>query len=239
MARVPSQKGTSVLPVVAALKQHPDRKRLVPERLWKYFNEHIVVSGWYPERDYWVLIQALVKTMDPKVTGGDVWRYFAKFSAQTDIGGTEAPGGGGRNAGVYRNFASGDAADPEMFFRRALRLWSQYHDTGTMEIRGGRARANSLVMQLVGFNIPLEGFVCLQGYYLEEFGTLIGLKLESKVLRSTASGDPLCEWEFFFERTARSRAYIASLPALRDDGSRQSASPGSKNPPSSNRAQKR
>jgi hypothetical protein len=200
---------------VSSLKEHPDRKRLVPERLWKYFDEHIVVSGWYPERDYWVLIEALVRTMDPNVTGGDVWRFFAKFSAQSDIGGMEVAGGGGKaeNAGVYRNFATGDASDPEMFFRRAVRLWSQYHDTGTMEIRGGRPKTNSLVMQLVGFNIPIEGFVRLQGYYLEEFGRLIGLTLESKVRRSTASGDPLCEWEFFLERSPSSQAYIASLPA--------------------------
>src|SRR5678816_1749918 len=61
MARPPSQKGTSVLPVVMALKQHPDRDKIVPRQLWKYFEAPMLVSGWYPERDYWVLIEALVK----------------------------------------------------------------------------------------------------------------------------------------------------------------------------------
>ncbi len=35
-------------------------------------------------------IEALVKTMDPAAFGGDVWRYFAKFSAQQDIAGKKA-----------------------------------------------------------------------------------------------------------------------------------------------------
>jgi hypothetical protein len=72
--REPCQKGTAILPVVEALKAYPDRKRLVPEPLWKYFDDHIVISGWYPERDYFVLIEALAKIVDSKVAGGDVWR---------------------------------------------------------------------------------------------------------------------------------------------------------------------
>ena len=59
-----------MLPVVLALKQHPDCAKLVPASLWKYFDEHLLVSGWYPERDYWVLIEALVKTIDPAAVGG-------------------------------------------------------------------------------------------------------------------------------------------------------------------------
>jgi hypothetical protein len=220
MTRVPCQKGTSVLPVILALKQRPDAKRLVPEPLWKYFDEHLVVGGWYPERDYWVLIEALVKAIDPKLVGGDVWRYFAKFSAQTDIAGgakkATGPAGsaGAGSQGVYRNFAAVDAHDAEAFFRRVIRLWSQYHDTGAMQIRGGRAISNSLFMRLVGFHIPIEGFVRLQGYYVEEFGRVVGLALESRVKRSTASGDLLCEWEILMERTPRSEAYIASLPPV-------------------------
>ncbi|HEX2677891.1 MAG TPA: hypothetical protein VHM19_14660, partial [Polyangiales bacterium] len=173
MERVPSQKGTSVVPIVQALKAHPDARKLVPSHLWKYFDEPVLVSGWYPERDYWLLLDALVKTIDPKTVGGDVWRYFAHFSAQRDIGGkdlkaSEQDEGGAR--GVYRTFARGDANDPQGFFQRATRLWGQYHDTGRIEICGGRREINAVVMRLIGFVIPIEGFVRLQGYYLEEYG---------------------------------------------------------------------
>jgi hypothetical protein len=215
VAREPSQKGTSVLPVVAALRTHPDRQRLVPQPLWKYFDDHLLVSAWYPERDYFVLLEALVKTLDPKTLGGDVWRYFARFSVQRDIAGI-APEGSlpAENKGVYRNFASADAGDPEQFFRRTSRLWSQYHDTGTVQIRGGRIATNAVVTELVGFHIPIEGFVRLQGYYVEEYGRLVGLQIESTVTRSTARGKRSCEWEYVLGRTPATESYVASLPAI-------------------------
>ncbi len=214
MAREPRQKGSSVLPVIQRLKAHPDREKLVPEGLWRYFDDHLLVSGWYPEQDYFTLLQALVKTIDPKTVGGDVWRFFAKYSVQRDIAGADAGGGSTAAKGVYRNFASDAEADPEQLFKRAVRLWSQYHDSGTMQVVGGRARSNSVVVQLVGFTIPIEGFVRLQGYYLEEFGRVLGITLESKVTKSTARGQPLCEWEYVIERNPISEAYVASLPQL-------------------------
>jgi hypothetical protein len=211
--REPCQKGTSVLPVVAALKAHPNREKLVPRHLWKYFDDHLVVSGWYPERDYFTLLEALVKTIDPKTSGGDVWRFFAKFSVQRDLAGADVKGVASSDAkGVYRSFARSTSDDPETFFRRATKLWSQYHDTGTMQICGGHVKSNSVVMRLVGFHIPLDGFVRLQGYYLEEFGHLIGIEFESHVTMSTARGDPCCEWEHTLARTPSSGAYVASLP---------------------------
>lgn len=220
MGRPPSQKGTAVLPVVVALKHHPDGRKLIPRRLWKYFDERILVSGWYPERDYWVLIEALVKTMDPASVGGDVWRYFAKFSAQRDIGGQDVNAPDGDRAepvGVYRNFAAVDPTDPQRFFSRATRLWSQYHDTGRMEITGGRPETNSVLMRLMGFVIPIEGFIRLQGYYMEEYGRLVGMNVTSTVTRSTARGDPFCEWEHRLARTPAMEAYVRSLSPLHSD----------------------
>lgn len=202
-----------MLPVIKLLKKHPDRNKLVPEPLWKYFDEHLLVSGWYPERDYFVLIEALVKTIDPKAVGGDVWRFFGQSTAQRDLAGMSVPGAG-EAKGIYRNFMTVAASEPDMFFQRAMKLWTQYHDTGSMQIHGGRVDTNSVVMRLVGFVIPIEGFVRLQGYYLEEFGRLIGLRLESKVTRSTARGDSFCEWEYALARTPPSEAYVASLPPV-------------------------
>src|SRR5689334_23623356 len=119
-----------------ALKDHPERDRLVPLRLWKYFDEPMLVSGWYPEEEYFILVEALVKTLDAAAIG-DPWRYFATFSVQRDIGGQDLKASSedsGGAKGVYRTFAAGNATNPENFFRRATRLWSQYHDTGKLEI---------------------------------------------------------------------------------------------------------
>ncbi|HEX3597213.1 MAG TPA: hypothetical protein VHU80_19025 [Polyangiaceae bacterium] len=199
------------------LKAQPDAKKLLPERLHRYLTERIVVSGWYPERDYWILIETLTKVLDPKVVGADPWRFFARFSAQNDIGGSNAAASASvkaASAGVYRTYAAAGAQDPQGFFRRAEKIWSQYHDTGSLVVIGGHVKTNSLVMRLMGFHIPLDGFVRLQGYYLEEFGALVGLPLSAKVTRSTAKRDPFCEWEITLERSERTEAYVASLPPL-------------------------
>jgi hypothetical protein len=204
-----------VLPVVEALRAHPERRKALPAHLSRYFDDHLVISGWYPERDYFALLDALVKTIDPKTVGGDVWRYFARFSVQRDMGGADANGAGARESkGVYRSFVASGHGDPEQLFRKGVRIWGQYHDSGTMRISGARRRTNTVVMQLVGFLIPIEGFVHLQGYYLEEFGKLVGVELESKVTRSTARGHAHCEWEHALTRTPASEAYVASLPEI-------------------------
>lgn len=206
-----------MLPVVTALKQQPNARQLLPKELWKYLEEPVLVSGWYPERDYWVLITAVVKTIDPAAVGGDVWRFFAKFSAQRDIGGQEVEtphGSKSGSSGVYRTFAAVDASDPERFFRRLTQLWGTYHDTGRLEVVGGIASENIVVLRLYAFQIPIEGFVRLQGYYLEEYGRLVGIELTSQVTRSTADGDSNCEWELRLGRTAVTEAYVASLPDL-------------------------
>jgi hypothetical protein len=162
-----------------------------------------------------VFIEALVKVMEREV-GGDVWRGFAKFSALRDIGGKETKGSTTSGpVGVYKSYASGDASDPEKFFRRAVKLWGQYHDTGAMDLAGGDLANNSVFLRLSGFHIPLEGFVQLQGYYLEEFGHLIGIELASQVIRSTARGDALCEWECILGRSPQNETFVASLPRVR------------------------
>lgn len=86
---------------------------------------------------------------------------------------------------------------------------------------GGRLEANSrqtlddvVLMRLLGFVIPIENFDRLQGYYLEEYGRLVGFELSSSVTRSTVRGDPFCEWEHRLTRTPAAQAYVGSLPPM-------------------------
>ena len=127
---------------------------------------------------------------------------------------TTLPDDNAASAGVYRRFAAIDTADLENFFRLGTRLWSQYHDTGRMDIPGARPHKNAVVMRLSGFIIPIEGFVRLQGYYLEEYGELIGIHMVSRVTKSTANGAGFCEWEHQLPRTPAAEAFIASLPVV-------------------------
>ena len=204
-----------MLPVVRALKQNPNAWNFLPPSMWKYLDEPIRVSDWYPERDYWVLLQALVKTLSPDALGGDVFRYFARFSVQLDIGGQALKGSGAAGSpatGVHGAFAA--PTDPANFFRRSTILWSEYHDTGRIQVAGSRPDRNVVVLRLIDFVIPVEGFVRLQGYYLEEYARLVGLELAATVTRSTANRDPYCEWECALARTPVTEAYVATLPPL-------------------------
>ena len=215
MSRPPSQKGTSVLPIVQALKRNPNAWNFLPPSLWTYLEDSIRVWDWYPERDYWVLLEALVKTLDPEALGDDPYRYFARFSVQLDIAGQRPKGSRGAPSpatGVHSEFAA--AADPANFFRRATLLWTEYHDTGRIEVAGARPERNAVVVQLHEFLIPIEGFVRLQGYFLEEYAQLVGLELSASVIRSTVQGDAYCEWECALVRTPETEAYVASLPIV-------------------------
>jgi hypothetical protein len=215
VSRPPSQRGISVLPVVQALKKNLDAWNFLPPSLWRYLDDPIQVFDWYPERDYWVLLEALVKTLDPETVGGDAFRYFARFSVQLDIGGRRPKGGKTRSpaTGVHSAFAV--ASDPRSFFRRAELLWSEYHDTGRIEIAGRRAGRNTVVLRLLDFVIPIEGFVRLQGYYLEEYARLVGFELSATVIRSTVAGDPYCEWDCALARTPATEEYVVSLPPVK------------------------
>lgn len=213
LIRKPSLKGTSVIPVVLALKQQPDPRKLVPERLWKYFDKSLLVSSWYPEEDFWILIEALANAVDPATIEEDVWRVFARSTAQRDLGEEDVEGFAEETSGsvgIYRVFASKGMA-PESFFRRVIALWSQYHDTGRLEVMGGSREKNSVRTRLTGLAIPIEGFVRSLGYYLEKYGRIVGIKAESTVLRSTAKGDAYCEWEVRLGRTPATEAYVAAL----------------------------
>jgi hypothetical protein len=202
---------------VQGLKRNPNAWNFLPPSLWRYLDDPIQVFDWYPERDYWVLLEALVKTLSPETIGGeDPFRYFARFSVQLDIGGRRQKGAGRTRspaAGVHSAFAV--ATDPPSFFQRAELLWKEYHDTGRIEIAGGRAPRNAVVLRLLEFVIPVEGFVRLQGYFLEEYAHLVGLELSASVIRSTVRGDPYCEWECALGRTPATEAYVASLPAIK------------------------
>jgi hypothetical protein len=189
---------------------------LLPPSLWRYLDDPIQVHDWYPERDYWVLLEALVKTLDPNIAGGDPFRYFARFSVQLDIGGRRPKGVRGTPSpatGFHSAFAV--ATDAPSFFRRAELLWSEYHDTGRVELAGGRPERNLVVLRLLDFFIPVEGFVRLQGYFLEEYARLIGFELSATVSRSTAQGDRYCEWECTLGRTPETEMYVTSLPPVR------------------------
>ena len=204
-------KGTGLLHVVKAIKANPKARAAVPSSLLKYLEEPILISDWYSEVDYEVLLEILAESIPRAAIGVDVWTFFGQHSAQRDLAGLY-PGATGTEAGIYRRFMEGGKGDPASLFRRAATLWSVYHDTGRMSVWLSPRSDACVLVRLHDFRFPVRGMIQLQAAYFVEFGRLAGLQIRSRITRTTMDGDPYCEWEYTVEHTPENVASLATLP---------------------------
>lgn len=212
----PKHKGVGVLAIVEGLKATPAAQRHLPEALKHYLSEPILPSGWYPERDYNVLIEALALGTGRR--GGDVWRTFGRLAAQRDIAGEqqEIPERQRvKTAGVYRSFRDKDSHDLAGMFQCLERLWRLYHDSGRLNVVRATDDRSSVLVRIVGFHFPLRGLLDVQTGYIAEYARLVGFRVDVRLTRSANAGDPFYEWRCSVEPTAQ---YVAALAALPCDG---------------------
>jgi hypothetical protein len=192
----PKHKGVGLLAVVKAIKANPRARTLVPTHLVHYLQEPVLLTGWYPERDYNALIALLASCIDPKHVGGDVWGYFGRTAAQRDIGGDQQAipeRSRLETAGVYRNFRDVAESDVPGLFLRMTKVWTLYHDAGKMEYMRHREKPEIAVVRLTGFTFPVHGLAVLQAAYMVEYGRLSGFILREVRTAPTANG---CEWQY-------------------------------------------
>jgi hypothetical protein len=216
MGVVPKHKGVGLLAVVEGLKANPRAQQHVPESLRHYLSDPILPSGWYPEADYNVLIEALALGVERRVPGRDVWVSFGRLAAQRDIAGEQGEmplRSRVKNPGVYRNFRDNQPSDIAEVFQRIGRLWRLYHDTGHFTVKRAENDPCTVVLRLLNFHFPVRGLIDLQTGYLVEYARLLGLRLESRVSRAVTSGDLFCEWRCSVERSPQHTAALSSLPA--------------------------
>jgi hypothetical protein len=193
----------------------PGGRDLVPEHLRHYLEGQVTPSAWYPERDYEVLIQALASLIPPDSVGGDVWAYFGRTAAQRDLVGSEdrvAEAARINDVGAYRKLAQGVRGGVANLALRAMKLWSLYHDTGTLTVERSRDDDQAMVLRILSFDFPVRGLIDMQTAYFLEFARLGGVRLDGRLRRATTDGDPFCEWEFSVERTPDNLASLAQLP---------------------------
>jgi hypothetical protein len=210
-------KGTCIAPIVAVLRLHPQRDTIVPKHLAKYFDQPVLVSGWYPNDEYFELLQLLSKAFDRKHFGGDPWIRMGVSAAQRDIAGVpdrDMPGkaeGDLRTSqvGVYKQYGAMERG-VEGFFQRAAKIWSQYHDTGRYETVGRIPGRTAIVRRMVGFQSTVSGYARLQGAYVEEYARLVGVPMSVSVLRNSAQGDPYSEWLCDLEPSDEARGYVST-----------------------------
>jgi hypothetical protein len=204
-------KGTCIAPIVAVLRGHPQRDTLVPKHLMKYFEQPVLVSGWYPNDEYFALLEILSNAFDRKTFGGEPWLRMGVTAAQRDIAGVEAfeQEVHTTQEGVYKGYGA-TKSGVEGFFQRAAKLWSQYHDTGHYETVGRVSGRNAVVRRMVGFHSTVVGYARLQGAYVEEFARQLGLEMSVTVLRNTAQGAPYSEWLCRLDASDETLAYVAA-----------------------------
>jgi hypothetical protein len=198
-----------------ALRANPQTHKHVPERLQHYLSDPILPSGWYPEKDYNVLIGGLALGLDRRIKGSDVWSYFGRTCVQRDIAGEQGsiPARSHvKTAGVYRTFAENNPDGLAGFFQRLERIWRLYHDSGRMTVARAADDACTVVVRVLNFNFPFRGLVDVQTAFFHEYARLLGFRLEARLSRSVTDGDLCCEWLSRAEPTPENLGSLATLP---------------------------
>jgi len=211
----PRHKGTGLLPIVKALKHHPAGPAAVPTELKYYLDDHVVSSEWYPEQDYHVLLQVLAELVAKDERIGDVWEFFGKAAAQRDLMGAQSlvPTRSRIDvAGIYRNFIGSESTSIYSLFVRLGKLWSLYHDTGTMSAARSSSEPMCVRVRVTHFVFPSRGIEDIQMAYCHEYARLTGNLLAGRLVSSSARGDPYTEWEYTCAREKSVLDSIAQLP---------------------------
>jgi hypothetical protein len=113
-------KGIALIGIVKALRAlRKGSEAKLPAVLLYYLDERIIVSEWYPEEDYRVLLLTLGELIADKVPG-NVWEFLGEEGARAQFGATYAPV-------VVKG-------DPVRTLKRAPMTWALYHDTGRVKI---------------------------------------------------------------------------------------------------------
>lgn len=212
----PNHKGVGLIAVVKGIKSNPRAEAKVPASLAHYLNDPVLLSAWYPERDYNALLALLAASIDAKAVGGDVWAFLGRVAAQRDIGGEQdniPRRSRTESAGIYRKFRDVDVDDIAGLFLRASKVWTLYHDTGRVVYARHPERPDVVVERLVDFHFPLRGMADLQTAYMVELARLSGIELEGSLLRYSSDPSVGCEWTFRVPNDPEKLRSIERLPA--------------------------
>jgi hypothetical protein len=208
-------KGTGLLHVIEALGAIPDARKHVQKDLWHYLDGQILPSGWYPERHYGLLLEALASALDPKAVGGNVWHFIGRTAAKRDLAGaptaapaSNRPGG----SGLYRAFVKEAASETSAFFLRAKKLWHLHHDTGEWELLRRVERDATVVLRLTGFRFAVESMEQMYEAYLLEFASLSGVDMASRLMMSPRRGDAHYEWDHTLTPSTQTAEWLQTLP---------------------------
>ena len=150
MAKV---KGVALVGLVKALRAlRKDSEAKLPAMLRHYLDERVIVSDWYSEEDYRVLILTLGQLVADKVPG-NVWEFLGEEGAKAQFGATYAP--------IVTK------GDPLRTLKRVPMTWALYHDTGRVKVDIDETRRTARV-ELHGYPIACPRICASMTGYLRQ-----------------------------------------------------------------------
>jgi len=185
-------KGTGVVGIVRGLRAEREAAlRALPAALHHYLEQRVVITSWYPEADYVLLMGALLH-----IYKRQTWESAGATAARDAL------------SGVYRNIVV--EGKVEETARRMRVNWRNYHDTGDLTV----ALEPGIVRVTVADYCLISSDVCqLNRGYFATILELAGAQVSARrKLSCRAHGDPVCVWEYAWHPGA-SRS---TRPASRD-----------------------
>lgn len=177
-------KGVSIVSLVKVLRANKEAAaNLLPASHQHFLQDRILVSAWYDEEDYKILLVTVGEILRPLVRG-DVYEFMGEQGANSDF------------TTVYQAVVRKN--DPSGTVRHFGMIWSMYRDTGRLEIRRiDETHARVLLHDYP--NASPETCATLTGYYralLRLSGaSVVAVRLE--ILRAASQGPT--EWSCYFE----------------------------------------
>ena len=171
-------KGIALIDVVKTLRVNRSAaSKLLPPRLHPYLSSRIQVSDWYPEEDFFELLEALTRVVpDP---GMDVWEWVGRMGAKSDF------------SDIYSLVIR--QRDPLGTLQDYRRVWNLYHDSGEVEVfldGPGRARVD-----IRHFLTSKPEFCRLQTGHIAEVVQLAGASRVDVLNTRISAGDRAARWQ--------------------------------------------
>jgi hypothetical protein len=217
-AGVPQYKGMGFWPVIAALKAHARGPSELPAALQHYFDDQVVVTGWYPEIDFIALLECLARVLQQDGMP-DVWTYFGRVAARRDLAGTQELIPVERRvqvAGIYRRLASDEEIGVASWLVRVTKLWHLYHDTGHMVAGRSKALACGAVFRLYGYPLMTSNLAKMHTSYYDEYARIVELRAKVSFAGTREVANRFSEWELTCESEPAILSSLSTLPFLAD-----------------------
>ncbi len=174
-------KGTAILPAVKLVRKNRDKiEPLLDDGSRRLASERILPGSWYPLEDASSLLRAICRYYGG--TAEHAMEMVGMYCAEGDLN------------GVYAHLIT--PGDPSRSFRRAVMLWRNYLDTGTLHYLQPDPAAKKAILRLEDFAQDIPYCACLVGMarvVARRVGTEATFRIQET--RCTLRGDPICEFE--------------------------------------------